>query len=84
MGIEHLHLLVSEPERNSLAVAIQMLKQVTARKLRPPNSESPFWQRRYYDFNVWKRAQGLREARLHAHEPSKAGSGEASGAVAAG
>ena len=50
---EHVHLLVSEPERSSLAVALQMLKQITARKLRLPGSESPFWQRRYYDFNVY-------------------------------
>jgi putative transposase len=32
---EHVHLLVSEPERSTLAVAIQMLKQITAQKLRP-------------------------------------------------
>ncbi len=32
---EHVHLLVSEPEHGSLAVAIQMLKQIEAQKLRP-------------------------------------------------
>ena len=32
---EHVHLLVSEPEHSSLAVAIQMLKQIVAQKLRP-------------------------------------------------
>jgi len=32
---EHVHLLISEPERGSLRVAIQMLKQITAQKLRP-------------------------------------------------
>jgi putative transposase len=32
---EHVHLLVSEPEQSSLAVAIQMLKQIVAQKLRP-------------------------------------------------
>jgi len=35
---EHVHLLISEPKRSPLAVAIQMLKQITARQLR---SESP-------------------------------------------
>jgi len=30
---EHVHLLVSEPEHSSLAVAIQMLKQIVAQKL---------------------------------------------------
>jgi REP element-mobilizing transposase RayT len=32
---EHVHLLVSEPEHGGLAVAIQMLKQITAQKLSP-------------------------------------------------
>ncbi|MCI0355193.1 MAG: transposase [Acidobacteria bacterium] len=46
---EHVHLLVSEPERTRLPVAIQMLKQNVARKLGPGR----FWQARYYDFLVW-------------------------------
>jgi putative transposase len=48
---EHVHLLVSEPERKTLAVAIQMLKQNVSRKLRRPG-ERQFWQTRYYDFPV--------------------------------
>ena len=48
---EHVHLLVSEPERGELAVALQMLKQIVARKSNA-GGESPFWQRRYYDFDV--------------------------------
>ena len=32
---EHIHLLMSEPERSTLAVAIQMLKQITAKSLLP-------------------------------------------------
>jgi putative transposase len=31
---EHVHLLISEPERNTLSVVIQMLKQITSRKLK--------------------------------------------------
>jgi REP element-mobilizing transposase RayT len=31
---EHAHLLISEPERSNLSVAIQMLKQITSQKLR--------------------------------------------------
>jgi putative transposase len=30
---EHVHLLLSEPDRSSLAVALQMLKQISSRKL---------------------------------------------------
>jgi len=59
---EHVHLLISEPERGELSVVMQMLKQITARKLR--RLELPrFWQVRYYDFPVWserKRVEKLR------------------------
>lgn len=48
---EHVHLLVSEPKRNSLAVALQMWKQESSRLLKR-ESDKQFWQRRYYDFNV--------------------------------
>jgi putative transposase len=46
---EHVHLLVSEPRRATLARCIQALKTSVA-KLSP---QRPFWQVRYYDFNVW-------------------------------
>jgi putative transposase len=59
---EHVHLLVSEPERGQLSIAIQALKQSVARRLALRSAE-PFWQARYYDFNVWsnrKRVEKLR------------------------
>jgi putative transposase len=59
---EHVHLLVSEPEARGLSVALQMLKQITSRKLRPRDLPR-FWQVRYYDFPVWsdrKRVEKLR------------------------
>src|SRR5205807_7721354 len=60
---EHVHLLISEPERGSLALSLQMLKQVVSRRLRAATREDPFLQPRYYDFNVWserKRKEKLR------------------------
>jgi putative transposase len=45
---EHAHLLVTEPTRSSLARAIQALKISVSRISR----ERPFWQARYYDFNL--------------------------------
>ena len=59
---EHVHLLVTEPETAPLATALQALKQSVSRtlSLRAPQ---PFWQARYYDFNVWsdqKRVEKLR------------------------
>jgi putative transposase len=59
---EHVHLLVSEPKNSSLAVALQVLKQQTSRKLKR-SADRHFWQARYYDFNVnseFKRVEKLR------------------------
>jgi len=59
---EHVHLLVGEPRRSPLSVALQVLKQQSSRKLKS-SGEAQFWQRRYYDFNVHngeKRVEKLR------------------------
>ena len=45
-----------------MAVVLQVLKQCTSRRLKSGGGEA-FWQRRYYDFNVWsekKRVEKLR------------------------
>src|SRR5262249_44808113 len=47
---EHVHLLVSEPERKTLATVLQAMKQSVARRLVAKGEH--FWQARYYDFNV--------------------------------
>ena len=65
---EDVHLLVSEPKKGNPSKALQVLKQKVSRSLRKPArkpsaqlslgftaaSDSPaFWQRRFYEFNVW-------------------------------
>jgi len=58
---EHVHLLLNEPESRRLSTVIQSLKQTVARVLGFEGVH--FWQRRYYDFNVWserKRVEKLR------------------------
>jgi putative transposase len=58
---EHVHLLLSEPERGRLCSAIQSIKQSASRKFIA--REGHFWQERYYDFNVYtvkKRIEKLR------------------------
>jgi putative transposase len=65
---EHVHLLVSEPTKGNPSKMLQVLKQKVSRALRKPAkkasaqlslafaaaTDSPaFWQRRFYDFNVW-------------------------------
>src|SRR5208282_1513028 len=47
---EHVHLLLSEPRRETLDVAIKSLKQGVSRRLIGDGEH--FWQKRYYDFNI--------------------------------
>jgi putative transposase len=69
---EHLHLLVGEPRRSSPSVALQVLKQETSRKLKP-RGEVQFWQRRYYDFNVWSEEKRVEKLRYMHRNPVKRG-----------
>jgi len=64
---EHVHLLVSEPERATLARALQALKQSVARRL--IDSGQRFWQVRYYDFNVWTEKKRLEKLRYMHRNP---------------
>jgi putative transposase len=66
---EHIHLLISEPAKGTPSAVIQVLKQRVSRRLRRKrrapagqlnmpfaggdDSLPRFWQRRFYDFNVW-------------------------------
>ncbi len=66
---EHVHLLISEPSIGTPSTVIQVLKQRVSRSLRHKKrrlagqlsltfeggaaSLPRFWQRRFYDFNVW-------------------------------
>ena len=69
---EHVHLLISEPERSKLASVLQMLKQNTARKLRPIEG-APFWEPRYYDFNVWSEVKRIEKLRYIHRNPVSRG-----------
>jgi putative transposase len=69
---EHVHLLISEPERSKLSAVIQMLKQITSQKLRPKRLPQ-FWQVRYYDFPVWTEAKRIEKLRYIHRNPVKAG-----------
>ena len=65
---EHVHLLIGEPARGTPSTVIQVLKQRVSRRLRGKKPHSAqlaldfrseggglrrFWQRRFFDFNVW-------------------------------
>jgi putative transposase len=65
---EHMHLLVSEPEKGLLATAIQALKQSVSRSL-ALRAPEPFWQARYYDFNVWTEKKRIEKLRYMHRNP---------------
>ena len=69
---EHVHLLISEPERRQLATAIQAMKQSVARRLAARSAE-PFWQPRYYDFNVWSEHKRIEKLKYMHRNPVKRG-----------
>ena len=69
---EHVHLLISEPERKKLSTALQMLKQNVARELRLPEG-NPFWLERYYDFNVWSETKRVQKLRYIHRNPVRRG-----------
>jgi putative transposase len=70
---DHVPLLINEPRGSSPAKVVQVFKQRVSRKVRgktraaktqlrlpfPDDAGSPlrFWQRRYYDFNVYSRSK---------------------------
>src|ERR1019366_2206873 len=60
---QHLQLVLKEARSKDLALVLQMLKQMVSRNVGAASAKSPFWQARYYDFNVWseeKRVEKLR------------------------
>jgi putative transposase len=63
---EHIHLLVSEPQHNSLAKAIQTLKHSVSLHL---GTGEPFWQSRYYDFNVFSERKRIEKLRYIHRNP---------------
>jgi putative transposase len=64
---EHVHLLLSEPKRRSLATTLSVLKGETSRRLKGPRLQ--FWQSRYYDFNVFTHAKFVEKLRYIHRNP---------------
>ncbi len=66
---EHVHLLISEPEHGTPSTGLQKLKLRVSREMRKQEddgigqsqeaepSPQPFWQPRFYDFNVYTKAR---------------------------
>jgi putative transposase len=69
---EHVHLLLSEPERGTLASALQAMKQSVSRGLGSGDG-GPFWTERYYDFNVFSTSKRIEKFRYMHRNPVKRG-----------
>ena len=72
---EHVHLLLSEPQRETLAHAIKSLKQGVSRRLIGKGQH--FWQKRYYDFNIRNHQQFVEKLRYIHRNPVESGLCEA-------
>ncbi len=66
---EHVHLLVGEPNKAILSKAIQALKLSVSVQ----SKERPFWQPRYYDFNVHNEEKRIEKLRYMHRNPVKRG-----------
>ena len=83
---EHVHMLIGEPERGTVATVLQVLKQRTARRLLPRprpgqarlwEEEGHFWQKRYYDFNLWSERKRVEKLKYMHQNPVRRGLVEA-------
>ena len=83
---EHFHLLIGEPEVGDPSVVMKVLKGRSSRKLRSvlqPHSFANcanewatldhFWQKRFYDFNVWSEHKQKEKLRYIHRNPVKRG-----------
>jgi REP-associated tyrosine transposase len=84
---EHIHLLISEPERGNPSTVMQVLKQRFARRVlgewrrrgKPGQSslwreafeQGHIWQKRFYDFVVRSEAKKMEKLRYMHHNPVK-------------
>jgi len=66
---EHVHLLLSEPKKAVLSKALQALKLSVAVQ----RKERPFWQARYYDFNVYTEHKRVEKLQYMHRNPVKRG-----------
>jgi putative transposase len=82
---EHFHLLISEPAKKNIARVMQVLKQRVSRRRRRKKKSADqlmlwentplraFWQRRYYDFNVFRERKHVEKLRYMHRNPVKRG-----------
>jgi putative transposase len=64
---EHVHLLISEPAKQSLATSLRVIKGESSKRLKGPRDH--LWQPRYYDFNVYSENKHIEKIRYIHRNP---------------
>ena len=87
---EHVHVLISEPEKGTPATVMQVVKQrfarrvlretrkkqgMAQRRLWEQEMEEHVWQARFYDFNVWSARKRKEKVNYMHQNPVKRGAG---------
>jgi putative transposase len=86
---EHIHLLIGEPAKGTPSTVLQVLKQRVSREMRTrrrkrvvgqfafqfasEDSLPQFWQKRFYDFNVWSHKKKMEKLEYMHMNPVKRG-----------
>jgi putative transposase len=78
---EHIHLLISKPEIDDPSVVMSVIKQGTARQFLSASrttsdrlrSADHFWQKRFYDFNVYSERKRIEKLKYMHRNPVKRG-----------
>lgn len=70
---EHVHLLMSEPNSGDPSLVMKSLKEQVSRRLCSTRDGDHFWQRRFYDFNVWSERKWNEKLNYIHHNPVKRG-----------
>jgi putative transposase len=80
---EHVHLLISEPERGTVANAMQSLKIASAKRGKRNGAVRadmlPFWQKRYYDRNESEHKEFIERPKYIQSQPGEAQAGGETG-----
>ena len=68
---DHVHLLLSEPQKQKLATTLSVLKGETSKHLKGDRRQ--FWQVRYFDFNIFTQKKFVEKLRYIHRNPVEAG-----------
>jgi len=66
---EHVHLLVSEPLIGNPSIVVQAVKLGFVQRQKDANRPQQFWQRRFYDFNVWSQRKEIEKSKYMHRNP---------------